>query len=553
MTMKNLISILVLVFLTVTELYSQSNCATAKRIWLACNDSIVSTTGTGTYAEVGPNYSCLTTQPNPNWFYFKAETNGTVSLLITQFGVSNDPTDVDYICWGPFANENFCGNLTNLNVMGCSYSASASENVNLTVQAGSYYVLMTTNFADVSGKTHVSSNSGTAQIHSFSVMVDNDSLCAGSSVELVASGAQSFLWNGTISNDTLVDYPPMSLTYTVSGTHELGCVAFKTKYIEVGQKGFYGAITYSGGSIDQGKVHVLQYQPTYSGNDTVSSVVISPLGTFYKGAIGDGLYLLKADPDTTVSSFSQTISTYNGGAFIWDSAVPILHSCFVDDTINIQVLELPVQNGTASVSGQITEGDGYGQRLMNPINNPFQFPGGPLKGIDVKLGRNPGGGVQSRTTTDINGDYEFTNIPVGNYKIYVDIPNLPMDSTREISVTGSTTNISDNDYVADSVKIYIPISSVGIKKNKMNDGVLIAYPNPFAETIYLNIELSNVNSISYELQDCFGKLLMSEIKYLDATNHLVSIDTKRLNLKSGVYFMKVSIGSECRVIKLFKS
>lgn len=551
--MKKILSVFALVFLFMAKLLGQSNCATAKRIWLTCPDSIVSTTGAGAYAEVGPNYSCLTTQPNPNWFYFKAETNGTVALLLTQFDVSNNATDVDYICWGPFADENFCSNLTSLNVMGCSYSASASENVNITVQAGLYYVLMTTNFADVAGKTHLSANNGTAQISTFEVVADNDSICAGSSVELVASGAQSFLWNGTINNDTLLDVPPSSLTYTVSGTHDLGCVAFKTKYIEVGQKGFYGAISYTGGSINQGKVHILQYQPTFSGNDTVSSVTISPLGTYYKGAIGDGLYLLKADPDTTVSSFSQTISTYNGGAFIWDSAVPILHSCFIDDTINIQVLELPLQNGTATISGQITEGDGYGQRLMNPMNNPFLFPGGPLKGIDVKLGRNPGGGIQSRTTTDINGDYEFTNVPVGNYRIYVDIPNLPMDSTREISVIGATTSLSGNDYIADSVKIYVPVSSVSITNNAWNDLKLIIYPNPFTETINLIIERDKINFVSYELQDCLGRLLIMESKELTAKNSIVSIDTKKLNLTSGVYFVKVNLGKECRVIKIMKN
>jgi len=44
------------------------------------------------------------------------------------------------------------------------------------------------------------------------------------------------------------------------------------------------------------------------------------------------------------------------------------------------------------------------------------FAGSPLKGVDVKLGKNPGGGCAARTT-DAGGKADFGVWPKGNYTL----------------------------------------------------------------------------------------------------------------------------------------
>ena len=48
--------------------------------------------------------------------------------------------------------------------------------------------------------------------------------------------------------------------------------------------------------------------------------------------------------------------------------------------------------------------------------------GAPLKGVDVKLGKNPGGSPAARTTTDVSGAFSFPEMPAGSYVLTFDLP-----------------------------------------------------------------------------------------------------------------------------------
>ena len=64
----------------------------------------------------------------------------------------------------------------------------------------------------------------------------------------------------------------------------------------------------------------------------------------------------------------------------------------------------------------------------------FAIAGAPLKGIDVKLGKNPGGGCAARTT-DSGGKADFGVWPKGNYTLEF----APADSSPAAAPAGSRT------------------------------------------------------------------------------------------------------------------
>jgi hypothetical protein len=74
----------------------------------------------------------------------------------------------------------------------------------------------------------------------------------------------------------------------------------------------------------------------------------------------------------------------------------------------------------------------------------FAFAGAPLKGIDVKLGKNPGGGCAARTT-DSGGKADFGVWPKGNYTLEL----APADSSLAAAPATSRTQ-------APAVKLVAP-------------------------------------------------------------------------------------------------
>lgn len=52
---------------------------------------------------------------------------------------------------------------------------------------------------------------------------------------------------------------------------------------------------------------------------------------------------------------------------------------------------------------------------------PQSTAGAPLKGVDVKLGKNPGGSAAARTTTDAEGNFTFPVVPAGEYVLTLEM------------------------------------------------------------------------------------------------------------------------------------
>ena len=119
-----------------------------------------------TQAQVGPAYTCLSTQPNPSWYYLQISNSGNLDILI-QGTLTSPPTgpgqDVDFTCWGPFSSlSGICNNLTALNTIDCSYSGSFTETLNIPNGiSGQYYMVLITNFANVSQNIIFQQYSGT--------------------------------------------------------------------------------------------------------------------------------------------------------------------------------------------------------------------------------------------------------------------------------------------------------------------------------------------------------------------------------------------------------
>jgi gliding motility-associated-like protein len=122
--------------------------------------SFPASTGAGT-AELGNDYGCLFTQPNPAWYFMEMVNPGAINIQLSNTG----NRDIDFALWGPFpsvaAAINECGSLPA--PIDCSYSASAVETVNVpaNAQSGQVYILVVTNFSNQATTINLETIGGT--------------------------------------------------------------------------------------------------------------------------------------------------------------------------------------------------------------------------------------------------------------------------------------------------------------------------------------------------------------------------------------------------------
>jgi gliding motility-associated-like protein len=121
-------------------------CLTADPFCTGTPITFPASTNTGT-AELGPDYGCLLTQPNPAWYYMEIATGGVLEITIS----NSNNEDIDFILYGPFVDQTSpcTALLTAGNTVDCSYSTTATEVATINpANAGEFYLMMITNFSN---------------------------------------------------------------------------------------------------------------------------------------------------------------------------------------------------------------------------------------------------------------------------------------------------------------------------------------------------------------------------------------------------------------------
>ena len=298
-------------------------------------------------------------------------------------------------------------------------------------------------------------------------------VCTGFVDTLTASGATTYTWSTSANTSTISVNQTSTTVYTVNGTDTHGCTNMDTIRVHVNQyDNIIGTITDASTSsaITAGKVFLYTQQLT--ADTAKDSSIISPTGTYTFTSVAPGNYYIKVFADTVI--YPNAVPTYYSTGpitYLWDSATTAVSHCNngANDVYNIAVIDIIPQTGSGIITGNISQGAGFGgMRLINNNNQPY---GAPLKGIDVKLGKNPGGGCAARTTSDSAGNYSFGHVNLGSYRIYVDIPNYGMDSVRAVTVTPADTTSNYNNYYVDSNMVIVLPTNVSTASICFGDSI----------------------------------------------------------------------------------
>jgi len=174
-----------------------------------CNDALPFCTGTNytfpnsTNVPNLGNVSCLGSTPNPIWYYMQVAQGGNIDITMNQTGNGGGGLDVDFAVWGPFASQAAgCGNpFPPGNPVDCSYSTAATEVANIpNAPAGSFYVLLITNFSNQPGTISFNQTGGTGTTNCGILAggSSNGPICAGQTLQLTATAVPNatYSWTG---------------------------------------------------------------------------------------------------------------------------------------------------------------------------------------------------------------------------------------------------------------------------------------------------------------------------------------------------------------------
>jgi subtilisin-like proprotein convertase family protein len=374
------------------------------------------------------------------------------------------------------------------------------------------------------------------------------SLCLGDTTTLNggATGGTppySYLWNnGTSSYNTPVQQiiPSGSTTYTLSVTDAFGCLQFTSSDVTVvPNTHIYGHAQSYLGDVTSASVVLYKFFPFLTHFDTVQTTSTDGSGNFSFYSIDRSDYLIKVFPnvlDTTL------VPTYYGNSFVWSDTNAFSHSCGINDSLNINVIgDTAVAPGPGYLHGVIKQDLGFGRA-----------PGDPVPGIDVKLGRNPGGSMYANTQSDSNGEYSFSSVPYGDYIVYVDIPGLERSSTYTFTVGTQQSVYNYLDYLVDSTSIHIDSTAgVGISDPTLKENNFIVYPNPSKGDATIEYTISGDSQVSLGIYNVLG------VKVADIVNahqsigtYKVNINEKNKNLSAGIYFVTLIANGTTTIHKI---
>ena len=315
---------------------------------------------------------------------------------------------------------------------------------------------------------------------------------------------------------------------------------FFAKYRQ-GTSAIHGIVTKStGGTVDSGYVKLFTYSANQGAMHLSDVASIDQSGNYSFDYVCADSFIVMAIADT--NGYPSIIPTFSHSTTHWNAAQHIIITApNTTDTANIIMkADSTIISGPAIISGSVREGLCFGCRAQ----------GDPIPGVPIGLEGDPGSIPILATITNDSGTYSFIHLPVGNYKIYVNIPGLPMDSTYHIQITSSDT-IKNLNFKVDSSSIYINpvVTSVGqIASSKINMQLV---PNPHKGITTIEFTMATANQVQLDAFNLLGEKVAEILNEKEQSGIIrYRFNAANAGLKAGVYLLKLKVGDEVSTIKM---
>lgn len=251
-------------------------------------------------------------------------------------------------------------------------------------------------------------------------------------------------------------------------------------------------------------------------------------------AIPYGTLLLKAALKSSHPSYSSFLPTYYSSSLNWSGATKLTASNFAPaNTTNITMIGGTNPGGPGFIGGSVLVGANKTTAIGDPLSNK------------VLLLTNAAGQAVAYTYSDASGQFQFNNLPLGNYLLFGDAwgkTNPPLS----IALTSSKNSITDVVFEENNKTFKGHIGNVSVAGSPKL-GLLSAYPNPVTDYVQIRGLDQITGSKTIILSDVRGAVLDRQTV---ETGSVAKIQTSQL--ASGIYLIQVQCSEGTASFKLVK-
>lgn len=361
----------------------------------------------------------------------------------------------------------------------------------------------------------------------------------------VNANAYSFLWNTGDTTQTITPSSPGTYCVTVTGN---GCTATDCHYYIPSTPYIYQVqgYVYLPDSLFPvqliGVAELYQFDANSNQPELVSTVNLqnnpNSYASYYSfGQLPAGVYLVKIVLDPASPYFDEYLPTYFGNVEFWNEAT-LIHIPAYQTFYNVTLVDADgfAAGGQGQISGNVSEGDG----LLGQVGSDRS--GSPLEGVSILLYDSQGNPL-THTLTDVNGNFSFTGVPFGTYKLVVEIVGHEQ-AERWVTLSPEHPASAGNDFEVTENGILSGISWA------VSENGLHIFPNPVKGVLNVRLESSANLEAQLSLATLTGQTVLARTQNLVKGRQ--TIEMPLANLPTGIYFLQVTSGREVISRKVVK-
>ncbi|HAA19236.1 MAG TPA: hypothetical protein DCP28_10860, partial [Cytophagales bacterium] len=295
-----------------------------------------------------------------------------------------------------------------------------------------------------------------------------------------------------------------------------------------------GQVNSAQGPIEDGRMYLFRVQR--GRYDTLGPELLATDGLFQFDSVILGDFVMIAAPNK--QTYPDGLRTWYGDVLFWQQADTI-NLRQDEDSLNIDLLGIPEPlDGDFSIAGTVFEdiADSTGR-----IERQRRVSGATVTvSREINIGRvlETEFEVVAITETDLDGNFEFNFLPANTYRIDIQFPGVPMDSTTSLDITVGAT---ETDSVV-NVTALVEEEGIAVSIDEV-DGLwnpkafpIVMYPNPSSGHINLSLGGRRTTAVRIHVLDLNGKeLYQAESRVGSSRSTQFNLD----HIPPGMYFLMV--------------